>query len=109
MKRNLALLCAAKNLLTIFLLFQLDQANNNVFSSDMFISNDYSELLSPTDNLIEKGTYSLDNSKEKAYSSNSYSLPKSEFYSDNSILLPIYMPMDDEDNSYVIDSVKKFI
>lgn len=77
MKRNLALLCAAKILLTIFHLFQLGQANNT--------------------------------HRERAYSSNSYSLPKSQFYSDNSILLRIYLPMKDEDISYVIDSVKKFI
>ena len=47
--------------------------------------------------------------REKAYSSKSYSLPKSEFYSDNSILLPIYVPMDEEDISYIIESVKQFI
>ena len=47
--------------------------------------------------------------REKAYSSKSYSLPQSEFYSDNSILLPIYVTMDEEDISYIIESVKQFI
>ena len=68
MKRNLVILCVAKILLAFFLFYQLGQTNNGGFSSDIFVSNDYSELLSPTDNLIENGTYALSSSPEKAYS-----------------------------------------
>lgn len=47
--------------------------------------------------------------REKAYNAKTYSLPQSEFYSDHSILLPLYIPMDDADIASVIQSVKQFI
>lgn len=43
--------------------------------------------------------------KEKAYSNYSINLPKSEFYSQNSLLLPIYYGLTTQEVDYVIESV----
>ncbi len=44
--------------------------------------------------------------REKAYEGCDYtSLEKTEFYSDNSVLLPIFVPMNDDEIQYVINTV----
>lgn len=46
---------------------------------------------------------------ETAYSNGRYSLPISENLSDNSIIIPLYVPMNDKDIDFVIDNLKQLL
>jgi perosamine synthetase len=47
--------------------------------------------------------------KEKAYQCYDIQLPKSEFYSNNSLLLPIYYGLSETEIDYIIDSVIEMV
>jgi len=47
--------------------------------------------------------------REKAYQGKEYHLPQSEFYSDNTMLIPLYVQMEDEDVDYVIENILSFL
>ena len=64
--------------------------------------------------LLDKGVATrrgiMTNHREKAYSDAAeYNLPETESISDNSVLLPLYFPMEVEDVEYVIETVKEFL
>ncbi len=47
--------------------------------------------------------------RETAYKSLSYSLPVSEDLADRSIIIPLYIPMNDEDIKYVVENLKMLL
>ena len=85
------------------------QSFNILFKDNAPISrNDFMQKL--LDNGISTRRGIMTNHREKAYSRlYKCKLPETEKISDNSVLLPLYYPMDIQDLNYVIEIVKKFL